>query len=68
MDNSVADKSGDLQTYMSNRSDDLVALAKYYGKVEGVMVSAELTNVNAKVSTHVLFLGARVFDTSSAQS
>ncbi|PFH48538.1 hypothetical protein AMATHDRAFT_65255 [Amanita thiersii Skay4041] len=44
----VAEKSAFLKMYMSNHPDTLVAYAKYYGKVEGHIVSAEMTDISTK--------------------
>lgn len=49
MTDPVAEKSGFLKMYMSNHPDTLVAYAKWYGKVEGKIVSAEMTEIDCKV-------------------
>ena len=46
----VAAKSGFLRMYMSNHPDTLVLYAKWYGKVTGNIISAEMTAINSQVS------------------
>ncbi|KAI0299974.1 hypothetical protein B0F90DRAFT_1630535 [Multifurca ochricompacta] len=48
MTDSVADKSGFLCTYMSSHPDTLVAYAKYFGKVDGNILSAKMLSINSK--------------------
>ena len=45
----VAEKSGFLRMYMSGHPDTLVAYAKWFGKVEEVISSAEMTAIDTKV-------------------
>ncbi|KIL63758.1 hypothetical protein M378DRAFT_657582 [Amanita muscaria Koide BX008] len=47
----VAEKSTFLRMYMSNHPDTLVAYAKYYGKVDAPIVSAEMTAISTKTMT-----------------
>ncbi|KAJ3570705.1 hypothetical protein NP233_g4231 [Leucocoprinus birnbaumii] len=44
----VAEKSGFLRMYMSGHPDTLVAYAKWFGKVEEVISSAEMTAIDTK--------------------
>ena len=44
----VSVKSPFLRMYMSHHPDTLVAYAKWYGKVQAPIVSAELTDINTK--------------------
>lgn len=46
----VAEKSGFLKMYMSNHPDTLVAYAKYYGKVDEPIKSAEMSAIDTTVS------------------
>lgn len=46
----VAEKSGFLRMYMSNHPDTLVAYAKWFGKVQETIKSAEMTAIDCKVS------------------
>ncbi|KAF8631670.1 hypothetical protein AX17_005071 [Amanita inopinata Kibby_2008] len=47
----VAEKSTFLRMYMSNHPDTLVAYAKYYGKVEVPISSAEMSSISTKNMT-----------------
>ncbi|KAF4565390.1 hypothetical protein EYR36_001961 [Pleurotus pulmonarius] len=47
----VADKSGFLRMYMSSHPDTLVAYAKWYGKVEEPIASAEMTAIDSRSMT-----------------
>lgn len=47
----VAEKSTFLKMYMSSHPDTLIAYAKWYGKVEGKVTSAEMSAIDTKVST-----------------
>jgi len=47
----VAEKSGFLRMYMSSHPDTLVAYAKWFGKVEEVITSAEMTAIDSKSMT-----------------
>jgi Protein of unknown function (DUF2470) len=47
----VADKSGFLCMYMSSHPDTLVAYAKYFGKVDGHILSAKMLSINSQVSS-----------------
>jgi hypothetical protein len=49
MTDSVAEKSGFLCMYMSNHPDTLVAYAKWFGKVQESVKSAEMTAIDCKV-------------------
>ncbi|KAF9467579.1 hypothetical protein BDZ94DRAFT_1185309 [Collybia nuda] len=51
MSDPVADKSGFLRMYMSNHPDTLVAYAKWYGKVNEPISSAEMTEIDSKSMT-----------------
>lgn len=55
----VAEKSGFLRMYMSSHPDTLVAYAKWFGKVEEVITSAEMTAIDSKVCPrlHLYSLG-----------
>ena len=45
----VAEKSTFLRMYMSNHPDTLVAYAKWFGKVEEAVKSAEMSYIDCKV-------------------
>lgn len=45
----VAEKSGFLRMYMSGHPDTLVAYAKWYGKVQEAITSAEMIAIDTKV-------------------
>ena len=45
----VAEKSGFLRMYMSNHPDTLVAYAKWFGKVQDPIKSAEMAAIDSKV-------------------
>ncbi|KAF8634673.1 hypothetical protein AX15_000774 [Amanita polypyramis BW_CC] len=47
----VSEKSAFLRMYMSSHPDTLVAYAKWYGKVEAAVVSAEMTDISTKSMT-----------------
>ncbi|KAK2461097.1 hypothetical protein APHAL10511_006876 [Amanita phalloides] len=47
----VADKSAFLRVYMSHHPDTLVAYAKWYGKVEAPISSAEMIDINTTSMT-----------------
>ncbi|KAF8736762.1 hypothetical protein AX14_013998 [Amanita brunnescens Koide BX004] len=47
----VSDKSAFLRMYMSHHPDTLVAYAKWYGKVQASIVSAEMTDISTKSMT-----------------
>ncbi|PPR04675.1 hypothetical protein CVT24_011892 [Panaeolus cyanescens] len=47
----VAEKSGFLKMYMSNHPDTLVAYAKWFGKVQEVIKSAEMSAIDTKSMT-----------------
>ncbi|KAF5347811.1 hypothetical protein D9756_010290 [Leucocoprinus leucothites] len=47
----VAEKSGFLRMYMSGHPDTLVAYAKWFGKVQEVITSAEMTAIDTKSMT-----------------
>ncbi|KAJ7641610.1 hypothetical protein FB45DRAFT_900616 [Roridomyces roridus] len=51
MSDPVAEKSGFLKMYMSGHPDTLVAYAKWYGKVEEPITSAEMTAIDTKSMT-----------------
>ena len=46
----IAAKSGFLCMYMSNHPDTLVSYAKWYAKVTGHIISAQMTNIDSQVS------------------
>ncbi|KAG5353333.1 hypothetical protein C0989_008057 [Termitomyces sp. Mn162] len=48
MSDPVAEKSGFLRKYMSGHPDTLVAYAKWFGKVQEPITSAEMTSINTK--------------------
>lgn len=50
----VAEKSGFLRMYMSNHPDTLVAYAKWFGKVNEVITSAEMSAIDCNVSTYLI--------------
>lgn len=54
----VAEKSSFLQTYMSNHPDTLVAYAKWYGNVQEIITSAEMTAIDSKA--RILFTYPRL--------
>jgi hypothetical protein len=45
----VAEKSGFLCMYMSSHPDTLVAYAKWFGKVQEHITSAQMTGITTKV-------------------
>ena len=45
----VAEKSGFLKMYMSNHPDTLVAYAKWFGRVQEVITSAEMSAIDCNV-------------------
>lgn len=47
----VAEKSTFLRMYMSNHPDTLVAYAKWHGKVDAPITSAEMTDISTKSMT-----------------
>lgn len=49
MSDPVAEKSTFLRMYMSNHPDTLVAYAKWFGKVNEVITSAEMSAIDTKV-------------------
>jgi hypothetical protein len=49
MSDPVASKSGFLCMYMKNHPDTLVAYVKYFGKVEGNVLTAEMSGIDSKV-------------------
>ena len=49
MSDPVAEKSAFLRMYMSNHPDTLVAYAKWFGKVNEVITSAEMSAIDTKV-------------------
>jgi len=51
MSDPVAEKSAFLRMYMSNHPDTLVAYAKWYGKVNEVITSAEMSAIDTKSMT-----------------
>ncbi|KAJ6552064.1 hypothetical protein DFH09DRAFT_1366453 [Mycena vulgaris] len=51
MSDPVAAKSGFLRMYMSSHPDTLVGYAKWYGKVEEPITSAEMTAIDTKSMT-----------------
>ncbi|KAG5735624.1 hypothetical protein E4T56_gene6970 [Termitomyces sp. T112] len=48
MSDPVAEKSGFLRKYMSGHPDTLVAYAKWFGKVQEPITSAEMTSIDTK--------------------
>ena len=52
MSDPVAEKSAFLRMYMSNHPDTLVAYAKWFGKVNEVITSAEMSAIDTKVQSH----------------
>ncbi|KAG1750993.1 hypothetical protein EDD22DRAFT_850748 [Suillus occidentalis] len=48
MSDPVASKSGFLCMYMKNHPDTLVAYVKYFGKVEGNVLTAEMSSIDSK--------------------
>jgi len=54
MPDPVAEKSTFLRMYMSNHPDTLVAYAKWFGKVEEVVKSAEMSDIDCKVCASCL--------------
>lgn len=57
MSDPVAEKSTFLRMYMSNHPDTLVAYAKWFGKVNEVITSAEMSAIDTKVRSF-FFLGS----------
>lgn len=55
MSDPVAEKSAFLRMYMSNHPDTLVAYAKWFGKVNEVITSAEMSAIDTKVRSIYLF-------------
>lgn len=53
MSDPVASKSGFLCMYMKNHPDTLVAYVKYFGKVEGNVLTAEMSSIDSKGMTLV---------------
>ncbi|KAG1848968.1 hypothetical protein DFJ58DRAFT_795702 [Suillus subalutaceus] len=53
MSDPVASKSGFLCMYMKNHPDTLVAYVKYFGKVEGNVLTAEMSGIDSKGMTLV---------------
>ncbi|KAG1751629.1 uncharacterized protein EDB91DRAFT_616512 [Suillus paluster] len=51
MSDPVASKSGFLCMYMKNHPDTLVAYVKYFGKVEGNVLTAEMSSIDSKGMT-----------------
>jgi len=51
MSDPVAEKSSFLRMYMSNHPDTLVAYAKWFGKVNEVITSAEMSAIDSKSMT-----------------
>ncbi|KAG6871696.1 hypothetical protein C0995_001217 [Termitomyces sp. Mi166 len=51
MSDPVAEKSGFLRKYMSGHPDTLVAYAKWFGKVQEPITSAEMTRIDTKNGT-----------------
>jgi len=51
MSDPVAEKSGFLRMYMSNHPDTLVAYAKWFGKVQEVITSAEMSAIDSDSMT-----------------
>ncbi|KAJ6516850.1 hypothetical protein C8R47DRAFT_406702 [Mycena vitilis] len=51
MSDPVAEKSGFLKMYMSSHPDTLVGYAKWYGKVEEQITSAEMSAIDTKSMT-----------------
>jgi len=51
MSDPVAEKSAFLRMYMSNHPDTLVAYAKWFGKVNEVITSAEMSAIDTKSMT-----------------
>jgi hypothetical protein len=49
MSDPVAEKSAFLRMYMSNHPDTLVAYAKWFGKVDEIITSAEMSAIDTKV-------------------
>ena len=54
MSDPVAEKSTFLCMYMSNHPDTLVAYAKWFGKVDEVITSAEMSAIDTKVLSKFL--------------
>jgi len=50
MPDPVAEKSAFLCMYLSNHPDTLVAYAKWFGKVDELVKSAEMSAIDCKVS------------------
>jgi hypothetical protein len=50
MSDPVASKSGFLCMYMKNHPDTLVAYVKYFGKVEGNVLTAQMSSIDSKVT------------------
>ncbi|KAG2144316.1 hypothetical protein DEU56DRAFT_791170 [Suillus clintonianus] len=48
MSDPVASKSGFLCTYMKNHPDALIAYVKYFGKVEGDVLTVEMSDIDSK--------------------
>ncbi|KAG2069919.1 hypothetical protein BDR04DRAFT_1077452 [Suillus decipiens] len=53
MSDPVASKSGFLCMYMKNHPDTLVAYVKYFGKVEGNVLTTEMSSIDSKGMTLV---------------
>ncbi|KAJ8595458.1 hypothetical protein M405DRAFT_727982 [Rhizopogon salebrosus TDB-379] len=51
MSDPVASKSGFLCMYMKNHPDTLVAYVKYFGKVEGNVLTAQMSSIDSKGMT-----------------
>jgi len=49
MSDPVAEKASFLRMYMSSHPDTLVAYAKWFGKVNEVITSAEMSAIDSKV-------------------
>ncbi|KAG2087919.1 uncharacterized protein F5147DRAFT_727407 [Suillus discolor] len=64
MSDPVASKSGFLCMYMKNHPDTLVAYVKYFGKVEGNVLTAEMSSIDSKDMTLVYKLKSGQSNTS----
>ncbi|KAG6815706.1 hypothetical protein H0H93_009146 [Arthromyces matolae] len=67
MSDPVAEKSGFLRKYMSGHPDTLVAYAKWFGKVEDPITSAEMTAIDTKVGLYTYRI-AHTTDKADRQS
>ena len=54
MPDPVAEKSSFLRMYMSSHPDTLIAYAKWFGKVNEVITSAEMSAIDCKVAIFLL--------------